>query len=127
MTGSCGMALTGHWRAEPLPEPVLKRVEADEARVRRQQQVLMAAVLGPLPSELHRIDENQACWPSSTDVVVRDRFSGEADDLRERSPVQRDRRRRIEFGWGRSDEGKVLARVVADRHRDAGCDRQLTH
>jgi hypothetical protein len=49
------------WRGlKPLPEPELQRVEADEPGVRRQQRVLLTAVLGSLPSELHRVDEHQS-------------------------------------------------------------------
>ena len=75
---------------KPLPEPVLQRVEADEAWVRGQQRVLMTAVLGALPGELHRIDEHQARGHPGAGVVERDRFSREVDDVRERRRVQRD-------------------------------------
>ena len=57
------------WRGlKPLPEPVLQRVEADEPGIRRQQRVLMAAVLRSLPRELHRIHEHQARWYAGAGV-----------------------------------------------------------
>ena len=40
-----------------------------------------------------------------------------------RRRVQRDRRRRVELRRGRGDEREVDPRVVADRHRDVGCER----
>ena len=77
--------LAGGWRLQPLPQPVLQRVEADEHGIRGQQQMLIAAVLRALPGELHRVDEDQprrlsgrGCCRSVT------RFGGEADDVRER-------------------------------------------
>jgi hypothetical protein len=62
---------------------VLQRVEADEPGIRRQQRVLMTAVLGSLPGELHRVDQHQARRYPGAGVVERDRLRREADDVRE--------------------------------------------
>ena len=53
--------LAGWWGLKPLPKPVLQRVEADEPGIRRQQRVLMTAVLGSLPGELHRVVTLGSC------------------------------------------------------------------
>src|SRR5438093_1765424 len=89
--------------------------------------MLMSAVLGSLPGELQGLDEHQTGWCMGTELVVRDGVGGQADDVRERTLVECHRCRRIELRWGRGDEREVLSRVAADRHRDTGCDRQLTH
>src|SRR5688572_10278656 len=52
--------LAGCWGLKPLPKPVLQRVEADEPGIRRQQLMLLTAVLRSLPGELHRIHEHKA-------------------------------------------------------------------
>src|ERR1044072_5149905 len=87
----------------------------------------MSAVLGSLPGELQGLDEHQACWCMGTERGVRDGVGSQADDGRERTLVECHCCRRIELRWGRGDEREVLSCVVADRHRDTGCDRQLAH
>ena len=77
---SCGHR-TGVSRLQALPKPELQRIEADEARISGQQQVLMSAVFGSLPSEFQRLHKNQACWRSRAELVVCDRFRGESDSV----------------------------------------------
>ena len=66
-----------------LPQPVLQRVEADEPGVRAEQQMLVSAVLGSLPGELERLDQDQACWRGGAERVVCARIRRESDDVRE--------------------------------------------
>src|SRR5688572_13059223 len=87
----------------------------------------MTAVLGSLPSELHRVDQHQTRRYPGAGVVERDRLRREADDVRERRRVQRDGCRRVELGRRRRDEREIDSRVVADRHRDVGCERPFVH
>jgi len=101
---------------------VLQRVEADEHGIRGQQQMLVAAALCALPGELHRIDENQSRRCPAASAVDCEWFSGEAGHVRKRRRVKRDRRWRVEFGGCGGDEREIDPRVVADRHRDVGCE-----
>lgn len=96
---------------EALPQPVLQRVEADETRVRAQQQVLMTAVLGSLPGELECLDEHETCWCAGFERVVGDGIRREPDDIRERARVERHRGRRVEDRRCGGDEGEVLRRT----------------
>jgi len=73
-----------------LPEPVLQCVEADEARIRAQEQVLMSAVLGSLPgdSSASMSTRRAGVWARSS---ARDEVGGQADNVRERTFVERHR------------------------------------
>jgi hypothetical protein len=76
---------------QSLPEPELQGVGADEARIGRQDQMLLFAVPGFLPVLLPRLDEHQACWRARPELVVRDRVGGQTDDLREGALLERHR------------------------------------
>ena len=95
---SCGHR-TGDTRLKALPEPELQRVEADEARVRAQEQVLMSAVLGSLPGEFQCLDVTRRAGVQARSSLCVTGFGGKADDLGERTLVECHRCRRIELRW----------------------------
>ena len=86
-----------------------------------------AADARPLPGEFHRVDEDESRRRSAETFVVRDGVGREPGDVGPRRRMQRQRGRRVEIGRRGGDEGDIQSRMAADRHRDAGCDRQLTH
>jgi hypothetical protein len=108
-------------------QPVLQGVEPDEHAIGRQQQMLMPAIPCALPGGLQGVDEDELCWRACTDVVVDEGVGGESDDVAECPGVERHGGRRVKISRRRGDKREVLTRVVADRHRDARCDRQVTH
>jgi hypothetical protein len=75
MSESCSHR-TGGTRLQALPEPLLQGVEADEARIRAQEQVLMSAVLGSLPGELQGVDEHETGWDVGAELGVRNGVGG---------------------------------------------------
>ena len=83
LSASC-RNLAGNGRLKALPQPVLQRIEANEPRISGKQLMLVAAVLGSLPGELHRVDENQSCGDASVCLVERDRIGREASYVCER-------------------------------------------
>ena len=85
--------------------------------------MLVSAVPGSLPGELHRVDENQSCGHVPVCLVERDWVGREAGHFGEQCAVERDGCRRIEFCRCGGDEREVNPRVVADRLRDVGCER----
>ena len=96
LSASC-RNLAGHGRLKALPQPVLQRIEANEPRISRKQLMLVAAVLGSLPGELHRVDENQSCGHAPVCLVERDWVGREAGHFGKQCAVERDGCRRIEF------------------------------
>ena len=76
---------------------MLQRVEVDEPGISGKQLMLVSAVLGSLPGELHRVDENQSCGHVPVCLVERDWVGREAGHFGEQCAVERDGCRRIEF------------------------------
>lgn len=54
---------------------------ADQHRIGGEQKVLIAAVLRPLPGQFRRVDEHEPPWCAATNLVVRERIGGEANDV----------------------------------------------
>src|SRR5687767_13147192 len=92
----CDLTAGDRHLLEALPQPELQRVEANEPRVRVQQQMLMAAVFGALPRELEGLDQDQARWYSGFELVDRHGIRCQPDDVHKRTGVERDGGRRIE-------------------------------
>jgi hypothetical protein len=110
-----------------LPQPLLEGVESDEHWVSGQQSVLVLPTPCPLPLQFGSVDEHQSGGCSGAAAVDGEGFGGEASYISERRSMKRDRRRRIELGWCRGDEREKDSRVMADRYRDVGCERPLSH
>ncbi len=69
---------------------MLQGVQADEYGIAGEQKMLMAPVLGSLPRELHRIDEDEARSAFAVGRVEREGFGREARDLGQIAGVERD-------------------------------------
>ena len=66
---------------------MLQGVEADEHRIRRNEQVVIPADACALPGEFHRVDEDESGRCSSVAFVERDGVRCETDDVGKRRRV----------------------------------------
>ena len=93
--GECSWAscvnLVRRRRLKSLPEPVLKRSETDQHRIRGRENAVIGAVPSAVPRELSRLDEHQPRGQAAARGVVDDGVGREPGDVGECRRVQRQR------------------------------------
>jgi len=111
--------LAGAGRLQALPQPELERAEADQDWVGGSAEAVFGPVLRLVPGEFPGLDQHEPRRRLSGRDVVHHRIGRKSTHVRQRRRVQRHRRRPIQRGCRRCDEGVVDADLAADRHLDA--------
>src|SRR5947199_5709718 len=100
-------------RAEPLPEPVLERVQTDEHRIRWCEEVPVFPEAPLLPAAFSCVDENQSSLCPSATCLEDDLVAGQSHDVGERRGMQSHRGRRVEGGRCSGDVRVIEAGMPA--------------
>ena len=104
-------------RTDPIPQPVLQRVHANEPGVCGRAEMAPFAISRALPGQLGAVHEDEP-RRSICAVAERDRVRSDARHVRKRPGVERDGGRRVDLGVG-GDERVVKARFSSDGYIDA--------